>query len=139
MMDRWRRVWSWTKGVTGLDEAESGTLDRVLSSHVTMTRLLAGKLAFATLLAFSQLVLMFLWAWAVFKLDFLPIIKERYMLTCRTATLAQPAVKELVALLKGPEFARVMKPVPGYELDVPGEVVSLGEVLPWLARAPGRR
>lgn len=57
-----------------LDEAESGTLDRVLSSHITMTRLLAGKLAFAVLLAFSQLVLMFLWAWAVFKLDFLPHI-----------------------------------------------------------------
>jgi ABC-2 type transport system permease protein len=36
-----------------------------------MTSLLAGKLAFNTLLAFSQLVLMFVWAWAVFKLDFL--------------------------------------------------------------------
>ena len=57
-----------------LDEVESGTLDRVLSSHVTMTRLLAGKLVFAMLLAFSQLVIMFLWAWAVFKLDFLPHI-----------------------------------------------------------------
>jgi ABC-2 type transport system permease protein len=54
-----------------LDEADSGTLERVLSSRVTMTTLLAGKLAFNTLLAFSQLVLMFLWAWAVFKLDFL--------------------------------------------------------------------
>jgi ABC-2 type transport system permease protein len=54
-----------------LDEADSGTLDRVLSSRVTMTTLLAGKLAFSTLLAFSQLVLMFVWAWAVFKLDFL--------------------------------------------------------------------
>jgi len=53
-----------------LDEADSGTLDRVLSSHVTMTKLLAGKLAFNTLLAFTQLVVMFLWAWAVFKLDF---------------------------------------------------------------------
>jgi ABC-2 type transport system permease protein len=52
-----------------LDEAESGTLDRVLSSRVTMTTLLAGKLAFNTLLAFTQLVVMFLWAWAVFKLD----------------------------------------------------------------------
>ncbi|MGB6429250.1 MAG: ABC transporter permease [Candidatus Acidiferrales bacterium] len=52
-----------------LDEAESGTLDRVLSSRVTMTSLLAGKLAFNTMLAFSQLVIMFLWAWAVFKLD----------------------------------------------------------------------
>ena len=53
-----------------LDEVESGTLDRVLSSRVTMTSLLAGKLAFNSMLAFSQLVLMFLWAWAVFKLDF---------------------------------------------------------------------
>ena len=31
-----------------LDEAESGTLDRVLSTRVTMTTLLAGKLAFCT-------------------------------------------------------------------------------------------
>lgn len=53
-----------------LDEAESGTLDRVLSSRVTMTTLMLGKLTFNSLLAFSQLVLMFLWGWAVFKLDF---------------------------------------------------------------------
>ena len=53
-----------------LDEAESGTLDRVLSSRVTMTTLLAGKLTFNTLLAFSQLVVMFLYGWAVFHLDF---------------------------------------------------------------------
>jgi ABC-2 type transport system permease protein len=52
-----------------LDEAESGTLDRVLSSRITMTRLLLGKLTYNTLLAFAQLVVMFLWAWAVFKLD----------------------------------------------------------------------
>ena len=53
-----------------LDEAESGTLDRVLSSRVTMTTLMLGKLAFNSSLAFSQLVLMFLWGWAVFRLDF---------------------------------------------------------------------
>jgi ABC-2 type transport system permease protein len=53
-----------------LDEAESGTLERVLSTRVTMTALLAGKLVFNTLLAFIQLVAMFLWGWAVFKLDF---------------------------------------------------------------------
>lgn len=52
-----------------LDEAESGTLDRVLSSRVTMTSLLAGKLAYNTLLAFTQLTVMFLWAWAVFHVD----------------------------------------------------------------------
>ena len=53
-----------------LDEAESGTLERVLSTRVTMTKLLAGKLVFNTGLAFVQLVAMFLWGWAVFKLDF---------------------------------------------------------------------
>ena len=53
-----------------LDEADSGTLERVLSSRVTMTKLLAGKLAFNTFLAFTQLTVMFLWAWAVFKVDF---------------------------------------------------------------------
>jgi ABC-2 type transport system permease protein len=53
-----------------LDEAESGTLDRVLSSRVTMGTLLAGKLCYCVLLAFSQLVLMFTWAWLVFKVDF---------------------------------------------------------------------
>ena len=52
-----------------LDEAESGTLDRVLSSRITMTGLLAGKLLFNTLLAFTQLAVMFLWAWAVYHLD----------------------------------------------------------------------
>jgi ABC-2 type transport system permease protein len=52
-----------------LDEAESGTLDRLLSSRVTMTTLLMGKLTYNTLLAFMQLTVMFLWAWAVFKLD----------------------------------------------------------------------
>lgn len=57
-----------------LDEAESGALDRVLSSRITMTGLLAGKLVFNILLAFTQLTVMFLWATAVFKLDFFPHI-----------------------------------------------------------------
>jgi ABC-2 type transport system permease protein len=57
-----------------LDEAESGTLDRVLSSRVTMGTLMAGKLCYCSLLAFSQLVVMFIWAWLVFKLDFIPHI-----------------------------------------------------------------
>jgi ABC-2 type transport system permease protein len=54
-----------------LDEAESGTLDRVLSTRVTMGTLLAGKLLYGSMLAFAQLVLMFVWAWLVFKLDFI--------------------------------------------------------------------
>jgi len=55
-----------------LDEVESGTLDRVLGSRVTMGALLGGKLLYCTALAFVQLVVMFLWAWAVFGLDLFP-------------------------------------------------------------------
>ncbi|HLW97567.1 MAG TPA: ABC transporter permease [Candidatus Acidoferrales bacterium] len=55
-----------------LDEAESGTLDRVLSSRVTMGSLLAGKLCYGTALAFAQLVVMFVWAWLQFKIEFIP-------------------------------------------------------------------
>jgi ABC-2 type transport system permease protein len=52
-----------------LDEAESGALDRVLGSRIGMSGLLTGKLIFNILLAFSQLTLMFLWGWAVFKVE----------------------------------------------------------------------
>jgi ABC-2 type transport system permease protein len=52
-----------------LDESDSGALDRVLSSHVDMTTLLAGKMVYCTMLAFTQLCVMFLWGWAVFHLD----------------------------------------------------------------------
>jgi ABC-2 type transport system permease protein len=68
-----------------LDEAESGTLDRVLSSRVTMGTLLGGKLCYCSLLAFSQLVLMFVWAWLVFKLDFVPHLAGFAIMGLRTA------------------------------------------------------
>lgn len=68
-----------------LDEAESGTLDRVLSSRVTMGNLLAGKLLYSMLLAFSQLVVMFLWAWLVFKVDFIPHIPGFVVMGLSTA------------------------------------------------------
>jgi ABC-2 type transport system permease protein len=68
-----------------LDEAESGTLDRVLSSRVTMGNLLAGKLVYSMLLAFSQLVVMFVWAWLVFKVDFIPHIPGFVVMGLSTA------------------------------------------------------
>lgn len=68
-----------------LDEAESGTLDRVLSSRVTMGNLLAGKLVYSMLLAFSQLVVMFVWAWLVFKVDFIPHIPGFVIMGLSTA------------------------------------------------------
>jgi len=52
-----------------IEESDNGTLDRILSSRVAMTSLLLGKLTYNSMLAFVQLVLMFIWGWAVFKVD----------------------------------------------------------------------
>jgi ABC-2 type transport system permease protein len=52
-----------------LDESESGTLDRILSSRVTMTKLLLGKMAYAALLGFTQLTVMFLWGAFAFHVE----------------------------------------------------------------------
>ncbi len=68
-----------------LDEAESGALDRLLSARVTMTTLLAGKLLYTALLAFLQLVIMFLWAAAVFHLDFFDHIPGFIVMTAATS------------------------------------------------------
>src|SRR5262249_57682253 len=52
-----------------LDEMDTGTLDRVLSTRVGMTGLLAGKWVFISLLGMLQLTVMFLWGRFVFGLD----------------------------------------------------------------------
>jgi ABC-2 type transport system permease protein len=54
-----------------LDESEIGALDRILTARVSMTTLLAGKMCYCSLLAFSQMVVMFLWRAAVFRVDLL--------------------------------------------------------------------
>jgi ABC-2 type transport system permease protein len=68
-----------------LDEAESGALDRMLSARVSMTSLLAGKLGYCALLAFSQLVLMFLWGAAVFHLDLFTHLPGFLVMTAATS------------------------------------------------------
>ncbi len=51
-----------------LEEVEAGTLERVLSTRAGMTGVLLGKWIFLTLMGALQLLVMFLWGFAVFKL-----------------------------------------------------------------------
>ncbi len=71
-----------------LDESESGTLDRVLSSRVTMTSLLLGKHAYIALLGWTQLLIMFTWGAVVFKLDLLHHIPGFLVMAVATALAA---------------------------------------------------
>jgi ABC-2 type transport system permease protein len=58
-------------GVSGslLEEKESGALERLLTSNVSMATVLLGKWAFFALVGLVQLVLMFVWGWALFGLE----------------------------------------------------------------------
>jgi ABC-2 type transport system permease protein len=52
-----------------LEEQESGTLERLLSSRLSMTGLLGGKWLFLTLMGVVQVTIMFIYGWAVFGIE----------------------------------------------------------------------
>ncbi|HEY8134105.1 MAG TPA: ABC transporter permease [Thermoanaerobaculia bacterium] len=73
-----------------LDEVDSGTLDRILSTRVSMSTLLTGKLVYLWTLGIVQLIVMFLWGALVFGVPLashLPgfaIMAAATALTCST-------------------------------------------------------
>ena len=73
---------------TLLDEVDSGTLERVLSSRVGMTGLLAGKWLSITLVGVSQIVVMFLYAMLAFRLDLFPHLPGFAVMTVVMAATA---------------------------------------------------
>ena len=56
-------------GASLLEEKEAGTLDRLLSSHLTLTDLLIGKWLYMAGLGFVQITTMFVWGQLVFDVD----------------------------------------------------------------------
>jgi ABC-2 type transport system permease protein len=63
-------LFTMTTAMRGLiAEEETGTLERLLSTNLTMGRLLLARWLFATGLGCVQLALMFVWGWAIFGLD----------------------------------------------------------------------
>ncbi len=71
-----------------LDEIDAGTLDRVLTSNVGMTGLLAGKWIFMTLMGMLQITVMFVYAMLVFKLDLASHVPGFAVMTFFTAATA---------------------------------------------------
>ncbi len=71
-----------------LDEAETGTLERVLSSRVSMTQLLAAKWLYLASRGVLQIVVMFVWAMLVFHLDLISHLPGFLVMTVATASCA---------------------------------------------------
>ena len=73
---------------TLLDEVDSGTLERVLSTRVGMTGLLAGKWVWLTLLGMLQITVMFVYGMLAFRLDLLSHLPGFAVMTLFTAATA---------------------------------------------------
>ena len=71
-----------------LEEAESGTLERLLSTNIGMGGLLAGKWMFLSLVGAAQLAVMFLWGWAMFRLPLFNHLPGFFVMTGVTAAAA---------------------------------------------------
>ena len=81
-----------------LEEIESGTLDRILTTRLTLTRLLLGKLAYLWTLGVLQIIVMFTWGAVLFHLEMLQHLPGFIIMTASTA-LATSAFGLLLASL----------------------------------------
>jgi ABC-2 type transport system permease protein len=79
-----------------LEEIESGTLDRILTTRLTLTKLLLGKLAYLWTLGVSQIVVMFIWGAVLFHLELMQHLPGFIIMTAATA-LATSAFGLLLA------------------------------------------
>ena len=75
-------------GASMIEEADNGTLDRLLSSHLTMTQLLAGKWVSFLLLGVMQVTVMFVWGWLVFRVELWTHLAGFVAMTVITAAAA---------------------------------------------------
>lgn len=71
-----------------IEEAESGTLDRILSTRVSMTRLLLGKLLYLAGIGVAQLCLMFAWGALFFGLELWNHLPGFFIMTIATALVS---------------------------------------------------
>lgn len=106
----------------GLDRAAMRGYEREETTHGAVAALIAGNQADA---GFGVQA-----AAAQFRLDFIPLCRERYLLACREATLATPAAATLLAALRDAAFRDAVAALPGYDADGAGRVVAGLEAAP---------
>lgn len=83
-----------------IEEVESGTLDRVLSTRVTMTQLLLGKMLYLSTVAIAQLTVMFVWGELFFGLELHRHLGGFVVMTVVTALAASAFGLVLAALAR---------------------------------------
>ncbi len=87
-------------GGTLLEEVESGTLERLLSTRIGLTGLLAGKWVFLALMGVLQLCVVFLWAALAFRLPLFSHLPGFLTMTVVTAGAAAALALVLATLAR---------------------------------------
>jgi molybdate transport repressor ModE-like protein len=62
-----------------------------------------------------------------FKLDFIPLARERYFFALRTDALEEPLMRQLFAVLKHADYHRMVNALPGYDAACTGAVETIGQ------------
>lgn len=64
---------------------------------------------------------------AQYRLHFIPVCRERYLLACRADELETPAMADLLAILRGNRFRDMVARLPGYSAEGAGEILDAFE------------
>jgi molybdate transport repressor ModE-like protein len=62
-----------------------------------------------------------------FKLDFIPLVSERYFFALRTDALDDPLMRELLAVLQHDDYHRMVDALPGYDAARTGTIEGVGQ------------
>jgi molybdate-binding protein len=112
----------------GLDRSRMRGYDDEEITHAAVAALVAGHqvdVGFGVQAAAEQ-----------YRLDFVPICKERYYLACRATELESPAVEALVATLRTARFREMVAKLPGYDAPNAGTVLTGFEPIERRAEIP---
>jgi molybdate-binding protein len=60
-----------------------------------------------------------------FKLDFIPLVRERYFFALPVAAAGEPLMKQLIAILQLPEYHATVDQLTGYDAADTGKILSL--------------
>jgi molybdate-binding protein len=62
-----------------------------------------------------------------FKLDFIPLMRERYFFAVPTESLEQPQMQRVVNVLRSDSFRSVVNQLPGYDAADTGTILTMAE------------
>lgn len=112
----------------GLDRSLMQGYDSEEVTHGAVAALIAGRQADVGLGVQA--------AAALYGLDFVPLVVESYYLACRASHVEAPAMRELLALLRGEEFQRMVSGLAGYGARGAGRILETFESVTHLATGP---